>query len=64
VWRVVGIYYGLLCGEWWEFIMSYFVAIGGNLLCVIVWRVVGIYYRRFGTTCRCHVQESGCPECR
>jgi hypothetical protein len=37
VWRVVGICYGLLCGEWWEFVMGYCVVSGGNLLCVVVW---------------------------
>jgi hypothetical protein len=42
VWGVVENCYGLLCGEWWEFVMGYFVASGGNLLWFIVWGVVGI----------------------
>ena len=36
-WRVVVICYGLLCGEWWQFVMGYCVVSGGNLLWVIVW---------------------------
>jgi hypothetical protein len=29
---VVGICYGLFCGEWWKFVMVYCVGSGGNLL--------------------------------
>jgi hypothetical protein len=37
VWRVVVNFYGLLCGEWWQFGMGYCVVSVGNLLWVIVW---------------------------
>ena len=43
-WGVVVIFYGLLCGEWWEFVMGYCVASSGNLLWIILWRVVVICY--------------------
>jgi hypothetical protein len=42
VWRVVGICYGLLFGDWWEFVKGYCLAICRNLLRVVVWRYVGI----------------------
>jgi len=44
VWRVVVFCYGLLCGEWWYFVMGYCVASVGILLWVIVWRVVVFCY--------------------
>jgi hypothetical protein len=40
---VVGVYCGLLCSEWWEFIVGYCAASGGSLLWVIVQRVVGVF---------------------
>jgi len=42
VWRVVLFCYGLLCVEWWYFVMGYCVASGGNLLWVILWGMMVI----------------------
>jgi len=42
VWRVVVIYNGVFCGEWWKFVIGYCVASGGNFLLVIVWGMVVI----------------------
>ena len=44
VWRVVVICYGLFCGEWWLFVLVYYVASAGNLLCIIVLEVVINFY--------------------
>ena len=44
VWRVVVMWFGLLCVDWWQCVMGYCVQRCGNLLWVIVWRVVVICY--------------------